>query len=148
MKHLEQVWEDRSQVNTYNNSMENNPSDTDSCPYSQEIPHLLWSWRFCYFIHKNSPLNLVMSQINLVHIITLHFFKDLFEHYPPKWSLPSWFQIHIPTVFLLHSHVCYVLYAPLPLRFHHHNQIPWFMIKLIIIILFDGTTTQCRPLPP
>jgi len=109
--------------------MENNPSDTESCSYSQEIPHYLWSWKFCYFIHKNSPLNLVMRQINLVHIITLHFFKDLFEHYPPKWYLPSWFQIHIPTVLLPHSHVYYVLYTPLPLRFHHHNQMPWFMIE-------------------
>jgi len=110
--------------------MVNSPSSvTECCSYNQEIPHLLWSWKFCYFIHKNSPLNLVESQINLAHIITLYFFKDLFEYYPPNWSLPLKFQIHIPTVLLPLSHVYYVLYPPLPLRFHHHKQKPWFMIK-------------------
>jgi hypothetical protein len=57
------------------------------------------------------------AHANGMNEITLYFFKDLFEYYPPQWSLPSKFQIQIPTVLLPLSHVYYVLYPPLLLDF-------------------------------
>jgi len=62
------------------NSMEQSPScETDSHSAGQEITCLLWKPKFHYRIH-NSPLeDPILSQLNLVNIITTRFCKIHFS---------------------------------------------------------------------
>jgi len=45
----------------------------------QEIFHLLWKLTVHYHVHKSLPLDLILSQLNSVRIITPSFFKDHFN---------------------------------------------------------------------
>jgi hypothetical protein len=52
--------------------MEHSPSASDG----QEIPHILWNPNVHYRVH-NSPLPVrTLNQINPVHALSTHFFKD------------------------------------------------------------------------
>jgi hypothetical protein len=48
--------------------MKHSPSlEADSHSSSEEIPHLLWNQNIHYRAHKNTPLVLILRQMNLVH---------------------------------------------------------------------------------
>jgi hypothetical protein len=54
----------------FSNSVEQNPCETDGCSASQEIPSLLWNWKFHFRNHKSPPPYSVLIQMKPVHILT------------------------------------------------------------------------------
>jgi len=42
----------------------------DSCSAGQEIYRLIWNPKVYYRVHRSSPLNPILSQMNSVHILT------------------------------------------------------------------------------
>jgi hypothetical protein len=48
--------------------------EADSLSASQEIPCLLLNPKVHYCAHKSLPLALILSQMNVVHILTPYFF--------------------------------------------------------------------------
>jgi hypothetical protein len=56
--------------------MEHSPSlEAKSHSVSQEITHLLWNPKFHYRVHKNQPLDPVLSQVKSVHSLQPYFSK-------------------------------------------------------------------------
>jgi hypothetical protein len=53
--------------------------EADSRLICQEIPYLLWNAKVHYHVHKNPPMVPILSQMNLVHILTPYVFKVHFS---------------------------------------------------------------------
>jgi hypothetical protein len=77
--------------------MEYSPSaGTDSCSTGQGISPFLWNPKVCYSFHKNTILDPILSQMNLVQIIILHLCSTMFNAVlpsaarSPKWSLSDY----------------------------------------------------------
>jgi hypothetical protein len=55
------------------------PEETDSDAVGQEIPCLLWNWKFRYCVHERLPLDFVLSQMISLHTLMLCFFHIHFN---------------------------------------------------------------------
>jgi hypothetical protein len=55
---------------------------------TQELPHILWNPKVHYRIHKTSPLDPNLNQIDAVHTIPSYLTKIYFNifHPPTSWS--------------------------------------------------------------
>jgi hypothetical protein len=96
------------------------PSESDSSSAGQEIPRLLRKPKFHYRIHKMSPLNPVLMQLNPEHNLAQYFFKIDFSNIPHlRLGLPSGlfrfqvFQLKLLSICHL-PHACYVSYPAHP----------------------------------
>jgi hypothetical protein len=83
----------KSQLNPQHNSMEQSSSwEAGSCWVSQEIPRPLWNPKVHYRVHKNLPLDPVLSHMNPVLAFEICLFKIRFNIILPrmfrssKWS--------------------------------------------------------------
>jgi hypothetical protein len=73
--------------NSQSNSMEQDPSwESDSHSVNQEISPVLWNPKVHYHVHKNPPVDSILSQMNLVYILTPYFFKINFNIILPSMS--------------------------------------------------------------
>jgi hypothetical protein len=58
----------------WNNSTEHNPyREANSRSSAQDIPNLLWNWKFHYHVQNRSPLDPVLCYLNLLHFFKTHF---------------------------------------------------------------------------
>jgi len=90
--------------------MEQNPSLESYSRSANQICCLLWNQKDHYYFLKSPPLVSVLSQMNLVHILTPYFFKIHFNIIVPSTSkslncgfFPLGFRLKFYTHFLLPS---------------------------------------------
>jgi hypothetical protein len=55
-----------------NNSMRQSPWEANCHSATKEITHLLWNMNIHYRVRNSPPLQLILSQLNLVQMFTLH----------------------------------------------------------------------------
>lgn len=64
-------------------SMEKCPWRADSRSSDQKVTSLLRILKVHYCVHKDLPLDPILSHMNWVHILTPHSFRDPLHYYPP-----------------------------------------------------------------
>jgi hypothetical protein len=117
------------------NSMEQSPSSEAISSADQQISCLLWTQKVHYCVHKSLSLDCVLSQLNLVHILTYYFFKIHSNALLPsmlmssKWFIPFSFSDKFLCISLL-LYVCYKL-------------VHLSLLVLIILIIFNEEYKLC-----
>jgi hypothetical protein len=54
-------------------------SEAASCAATQEFPNIIWNYKVHYHVHKNSPLDSILSLIDSVHITISYLSKMHFN---------------------------------------------------------------------
>jgi hypothetical protein len=73
--------------------------ETDSCSAGQDGPKLLGNSKVRYHVHKRSPVDPILNQLNLAHILTPYFSKNNLLYSHLSLGLPSHsFQQDFPPI--------------------------------------------------
>jgi hypothetical protein len=114
--------------------------EADSSMGSQEIAHIVWSFKTHYHVHNSLPLVPILRQMNEVHTLPYYYCKNPSIPVSSKWSLS--FMSPPPN---RHTHQAKILYAFLFTPIHEACPTHLILLGLITWInkpLKRGKTEQ------
>ena len=119
----------------------------------QEIPHILWSLKVHYHIHKCLSPGPILSQHDPVHTPTSYFLKihlnAILPSTPgsPKWSLSLTFPHQNPVYASPLPSMHYMPRSSHPSRFYHPNNNGW-EVQISQLLIMQLLPLRCYLIPP